>query len=395
MSEPITWRSISAPNFGASAALLNSGSDTMNQGFTSLANLANGIADKQKGIEVSNAVAALGKATNDSERGAIFDAHAANLRDHGIDLKDLIAANQAQHTTLQGDAAFKSDQELNASNLAGNVLTQAGLGIENKTKQGALDNQVLVQDDAHNSALQNILESNSSIRSNDASVNSSNASAANSNSAIKERLDAKTEKAATEAGMAMLYKELNNPENFIKDANGTPIGVDKKLALNKTLASGVSMSNLIKGDAAYGLLTDEAAKAEAAKTASANLETRKVEEFKQNLNDASQLVKDSKVSQKAAVAAGSHWYSPASYDAGNAAAVDAAHAAQVSMPDGKIIRLDPAEISALMSDNSRTAIYGDNSGGELQTDMFLKAVKAAVSAKADAETNLKAAAKSK
>jgi hypothetical protein len=260
MSEPITWRSVSAPNFGASAALLNSGGETLNQGITSLANLATGIADKQKGIEVSNAVAALGKAANDSERGAIFDAQAANLRDQGIDLKDLIAADQARHLALNSDATLKSNLAMNDSNLAGNALTQAGQGIENKTLQGALDYQKTDQEQKIAAAAQSILESNSNMRTNESQAASSalsaSASAANSNDAISERaidrsLTTDTSKAIT-LGLTMSQsKEFQN-------ANGTGIDLGKFMpALD---AAGVSGENKLKIMTAVNITADKDAK---------------------------------------------------------------------------------------------------------------------------------------
>lgn len=253
MSEPITWRSVSAPNFGASAALLNSGGETLNQGITSLAAVAKGYADEQKGIAVSNAVADLSNTTNDADRMAAFTAHSANLKDHGIDLKDLIAANQAQHKTLQGDATFKSDQELSASNLAGNVLEQAGLGIKNKTDQSTLDNLPQVQGDAHNSALQNIRESNSNIRSSDASAAHSNAATTALGVAAKKESD-KTN------SINSVFSLYQRPEFQRKDGTGADIG----LLATEAQKLGISAENFNLGLAAIKEASDQAAREAAA-----------------------------------------------------------------------------------------------------------------------------------
>jgi hypothetical protein len=402
MSEPITWRSISAPNFGASAALLNSGSDTMNQGITSLATLANGIADKQKGIEVSNAVAALGKAATDSERGAIFDANAASLGARGIDLKDLITADQAKHLSLNADATLAAHQAMNDSNIRTNdssiqndVIKRIGYGFDNQTAEGKLKNLVLEQQDAHN-------QSAASIRSSDASANSSNASAANSNDAISERKLNREERQSTKDTANAVYGAFTDPNNITKDANGKPIldvngnpTVDVGMAVTGLRKLGKSIDEINAGIANYDTTLRRpeivAANALVAKKA----EDRNLAKFTQDLKNEGELRTASKVADQAAAAAGSHGYTSAGYDAGVAAAIDTAYATQVTMPDGKIIRLDPIEISALRASNSQTAVYGANSSGELQTDSFLKAVKSAMSVKVDAETNLRAAAKRK
>ena len=252
MSEPITWRSVSAPNFGASAALLNSGTETVNQGITSLAALAKGYADEQKGIAVSNAVADMSNATNDADLGSAFTAHSANLKDHGIDLKDLIAANQAQHKTLQGDATFASDQALSASNLAGNVLDQANQVIRNKTDQGELDNLPQVQGDAHNSALQNIRESNSSIKASDASAAHSNAATTALGVAAKKESD-KTN------SINSVFSLYQRPEFQRKDGTA-----DTGLLATEAQKLGISAENFNLGLAAIKEASDQAAREAAA-----------------------------------------------------------------------------------------------------------------------------------
>lgn len=269
MSEPITWRSVSAPNFGASAALLNSGGETLNQGITSLAALAKGYADEQKGIAVSNAVADLSNTTNDADRMAAFTAHSANLKDHGIDLKDLIAANQAQHKTLQGDATFASDQALNASNLAGNVLTQAGLGIENKTKQGALDYQATEQEQKTGTYNQGILESNSNMRTNESQAASSalsaQASAEHSRAGTKALADAKTEKERGRNSALAYDKFASDPTMFSLDPKTRKPVLDQNKVHDAWVANGGNPLDLILGRETYKsmLETDKTEKADA------------------------------------------------------------------------------------------------------------------------------------
>jgi hypothetical protein len=319
----------------------------------------------------------LGKAANDSERGAIFDAQAANLRDQGIDLKDLIAADQARHLALNSDATLKSNLAMNDSNLASNVLEQAGLGIENKTNQGKLDYQVTEQTDLHAAAKQKLLESAASIVASNASAGASAASAEHSRAGTAALGDAKTEKVATEAGMAMLYKELTNPDNFIKDANGTPIGVDKKLAIKNTLASGVSMSNLIKGDTAYGLLTDEAAKAEAAKTVVANGEKRAFAQDEQNIKDVSKSNADAITATKNMLDTSNHWWT------GNFgqdteklrgdAAITAAGAIRVKDPSGKEVGISPLAIAAAVEKHTHRGNWAN--GGDLDVEPFNETMK--------------------
>lgn len=271
MSEPITWRSVSAPNFGASAALLNSGGETLNQGITSLAAVAKGYADEQKGIAVSNAVADLSNTTNDADRMAAFTAHSANLKDHGIDLKDLIAANQAQHKTLQGDATFKSDQELSASNLAGNVLDQAGVIIKNKTDQSTLDNLPQVQGDAH-------LESKSSIKANDASAAHSNAATTALGVAAKKESDRTN-------SINSVFSLYQRPEFQRKDGTGADTG----LLASEAQKLGISAENFNLGLGAIKEASDQVAiKAAAIKKAE---DEREDEYRKQKHNNAIELAK--------------------------------------------------------------------------------------------------------
>jgi hypothetical protein len=289
MSEPITWRSISAPNFGASAALLNSGSDTMNQGFTSLANLANGIADKQKGIEVSNAVAALGKATNDSERGAIFDANAANLRDHGIDLKDLIAADQARHLSLNSDAELVARQAMNDSNIrtndsnirtndstiAGNVIQQKGYDIANDTASKTLENLGVKQTDEHNLNVSN-------INTNTAQVASAVASANNSNDAISERSLARLKGEKLDADTTLVLKMSQDPK--YRNADGT---ANIAMMNEDLLAQGVPLKNIVAGIAGVDAVGRRPEQLAAAALVAEKQDKRDTFAYEQNIKDAS------------------------------------------------------------------------------------------------------------
>ena len=269
MSEPITWRSVSAPNFGASAALLNSGTETVNQGITSLAALAKGYADEQKGIAVSNAVADLSNATNDADLGSAFAAHSANLKDHGIDLKDLIAARQAQHKTLQGDATFKSAQELSASNLAGNVLDQANQGIKNKTDQGELDYQKTDQEQKIAAAAQGILESNSNMRTNESQASSAalsaRSSAAHNDAATKALGDAALEKERVRNSALAYDKFASDPTMFSLDPKTRKPVLDQNKIHDAWVANGGNPLDLILGRETYKsmLETDKKEKAAA------------------------------------------------------------------------------------------------------------------------------------
>lgn len=392
MSEPITWRSVSAPNFGASAALLNSGGETLNQGITSLANLATGIADKQKGIEVSNAVAALGKAANDSERGAIFDAQAANLRDQGIDLKDLIAADQARHNTLNSDATLKSNLDMNASNLASNVLEQAGLTTKNLSEQKIYDHLDTVQKQADEEAALRIRVGDSSIATNAAQAAASAASANNSNDAISERGLARLEKTKLDEDTTLLLKLSQDPK--YANADGT---ANMGMLTKDLQAAGVPLKNIVAGMGGVDVLGRREELKATASLQAANTEKRDLKQYEQNLTDASKANSDAKTSQKAAAVANSHWYTSAAYDATNAAAIDSAHGAQATTSDGKMIRLDPSEISDVMVKSSIPATFGEyGSGGELKTDVFLENIKSAMANKVNlAEEKLKKVAKHK
>lgn len=282
MSEPITWRSISAPNFGASAALLNSGSDTMNQGFTSLANLANGIADKQKGIEVSNAVAALGKATNDSERGAIFDANAANLSSRGIDLKDLIAADQARHLSLNSDAELVARQAMNDSNIrtndstiAGNVIQQKGYGIANDTASKTLENLGVKQTDEHNLNVSN-------ISTNSAQAASAVASANNSNDAISERSLARLKGEKLDADTTLVLKMSQDPK--YRNADGT---ANIAMINEDLLAQGVPLKNIVAGIAGVDAVGRRPEQLAAAALVAEKQDKRDTFAYEQSIKDAS------------------------------------------------------------------------------------------------------------
>ena len=253
MSEPITWRSVSAPNFGASAALLNSGTETVNQGITSLAAVAKGYADEQKGIAVSNAVADLSNTTNDADRMAAFTAHSANLKDHGIDLKALIAANQAQHKTLQDDATFKSDQELSASNLAGNDLYQAGLEIKNRSEQKTLDHLGTVQQQQDDAAAVGLDVSRANIRSSDASAAHSNAATTALGVAAKKESDRTN-------SINSVFSLYQRPEFQRKDGTGVDTGV----LATEAQKLGISAENFNLGLGAIKEASDQAAREAAA-----------------------------------------------------------------------------------------------------------------------------------
>jgi hypothetical protein len=267
MSEPITWRSVSAPNFGASAALLNSGTETVNQGITSLAALAKGYADEQKGIAVSNAVADMSNATNDADLGSAFAAHSANLKDHGIDLKDLIAARQAQHTTLNSDAELKSNLamhdstiKMNDSSMENDAIKRIGYGFDNQTAEGKLKNLVLEQQDAHKSNEQNILQSNSSIATNAEQAASAVASAAHYNAATTALEVAAKKELDRTNGINSVFSLYQRPEFQRKDGTGADTG----LLATEAQKLGISAENFNLGLGAIKEASGQAAKEAAA-----------------------------------------------------------------------------------------------------------------------------------
>jgi hypothetical protein len=262
MSETITWRSVAAPNFGSSAALMNAGSDSMNQGIASLAGLAKGVADEQKGIAVSNAVAALGKATNDTERGSIFDANAANLSASGIDLKDFIAANQAQHKTLQGDEAFKTNQELAASNLLANEsklktagLEQLGLGIKNQSEQKMFDHLATVQQQQDAAAALAIRVGDSNIATNASNAAShalSAAASAEHSRALTGQIGKENSKTDLLRNAASKYATLlNDPSVLDTDpVTKTPV-INQSKVYDLALKSGMNPIDIASGKQVY------------------------------------------------------------------------------------------------------------------------------------------------
>jgi hypothetical protein len=271
---------------------MNQGNDSMNQGIASLAGLAKGYADEQKGIAVSNAVAALSNTKNDAERTSVFDSHAANLRDHGIDLKDLIAANQAQHTSLNSDATLKGNLDMNASNIArndstiaGNVVQQKGYGIANDSALKTLENLGVVQTDTHNAALQNLEQSAAAIRSSDASAAASGASAEHSR-AMTGQIGKENSKTELQRNAAANYaKLLNDPSVMSKDpVTGTTV-VDQSKVYDLAMAGGMNPLDLIVGKNAYATITErdrtDAASTEAAK----QKEARSLSSFNQSLKD--------------------------------------------------------------------------------------------------------------
>jgi hypothetical protein len=301
----------------------------------------------------------LGKAANDSERGAIFDAQAANLRDQGIDLKDLIAADQARHLALNSDATLKSNLAMNDSNLASNVLEQAGLGIENKTNQGALDNQLQVQGDAHNSALQNILESNFTIEANKSSNALRQLQAGEIGAARKLLAE---EKAATNTGMAAYLKESQDLGNF---TNGVP---DRAKIIAKLSSLGVSPDIMLKGFAAEKTFGGAEAIAEEAKIATANKEKRDFAAVEQALADASKGRTDARDALKAAQDTDT-WWGSGNFGQDNEkvagdAAISGAFATIVKDPSGKDVSFSPSDISRWATEHS------DN--GDLRVDEFNK-----------------------
>jgi len=386
MSEAITWRSMAAPDFRSSAAMMSGGNETINQGINSLAALAKGYADEQKGIAVSNAVADISNTTNDADRMSVFNAHAANLKDRGIDQKDLIAANQAQRANLTAEGAARDTHDMSASNILTNTARQAGLAIENDMNRGKFDYQKTEQEQQTAKATMDLAVARSGI-----DVNASSITSARINDALHQaqageigqaRADAKAKEASTEAGMAILYKQLNNPENFIKDANGTPIGVDKKLALDKTLASNVSMSNILNGDAAMDKLTDEAAKAEAAKTTAANKEKRAFAQDEQNIKDVSKNNADAITAIKNNQDTSNHWWTgnfgQDTEKLGGDAVITAAGAIRVKDPSGKEVGISPLAIAAAVKEHSHSGSWVN--GGDLDVDAFTKTMKMEASA---------------
>jgi hypothetical protein len=272
MSEPITWRSVSAPNFGASAALLNSGGETLNQGITSLAAVAKGYADEQKGIAVSNAVADLSNTTNDADRMAAFTAHSANLKDHGIDLKDLIAANQAQHTTLNSDATLKSNLamhdstiKMNDSSIQNDAIKRIGYGFENQTAEGKLKNLVLEQQDAHKSNEQKLLESAANITASNASADASGASAEHSRAGTKALGDVALEKERGRNSALAYDKLASDPAMLSLDPVTRKPVLDQNKVHDAWVANGGNPLDLILGRETHKsmLETDKTEKADA------------------------------------------------------------------------------------------------------------------------------------
>jgi hypothetical protein len=269
----------------SSAAIMNAGNESINQGITSLAALAKGYADEQKGIAVSNAVADMSNATNEADLGSAFAAHSANLKDHGIDLKELIAARQAQHTSNNSDAELAARQALNASaiamnnsTIAGNDVRQAGDLIDNNTKQGVLDNQVQAFGDAHNTVLSNIANNNAqtAIAQTNANTNASQAKAAINELALKRSLVEATEKAQNR------FVTLGQDVNY-RNADGTS---NMGMIVDTMQKEGYTIPNIGAGKQLSDNLGDRANKLAAAAKEAEVITDRETKKYEQTIKDA-------------------------------------------------------------------------------------------------------------
>lgn len=408
MAEAITWRSMAAPDFRTSAYMMNVGNETINKGITSLADLAKGYVDEQKGIMSSDAIASLSGAKTDEERDNLFATLSDQLRASGIDQKELITANQAQHESFNSDATLKSNLAMNDSTMAGNAIEQKGAGILNNMNQGKFDYQVTEQQQQTDQAAMDILTGRSNIDTNAAQVDIARSKAAS------DALSARVSDALHKAQAGQIGKEnkkedlernaaaqyaaiLDDPSVLTKDPATGEVVIDQSKAYDLGRARGMNPLDITLGRNAYNANTERDRTDAATLAATTKADKYAFSEHEQSLKDFAKNKADAKVAQKAGVDAGIHWYSSDSYKASANAAVDAANAAQVVGPGGKIIRLDPSEISGLLSDSSKTLIYGDNSGGELDTVKFLNAVKSAMATKTNdaiaAEQKLKQGAK--
>lgn len=297
---------MTAPNFGSSAAMINDGNATINQGITSLAALAKGYADEQKGIAVSNAVADMSNATNDADLGSAFAAHSANLKDHGIDLKDLIAARQAQHTTLNSDAELKSNLAMQDSTMQTNALERIGLNTKNQSEQKMFDHLGVVQGQQDAEAALKIRVGDSTIATQAGQLDVARSNAASS--ALSAAASAEHSRAATAAlgdvalekergrNSALAYDKLSSDPAMLSldPATGKPV-LDQNKVHDAWIANGGNPLDYIVGKATYNSML-ETDKIDAAK---ALVETRKHEG---NLITLRQTAADDSEARKASLA---------------------------------------------------------------------------------------------
>ena len=384
MSNAITWRNVDAPDLRSSAAIMNAGNESINQGISSLAALAKGYADEQKGIAVSNAVADLSNTTNDADRRSVFAAHSAKLRDSGIDLKEFIAADQAKHASITADGVASDNHAMSVSTIDKNksgietdALGRVGLAIKNQSDQKIFDHLGVVQEQKDAAAAMDLAVSRANIHSSDASAAASGASAKNSIDAISERGLVRKERLAREDTQNEVARALLDPDNATGvDANGNPV-----IDIGKVVANELKLKRNIldinAGIADYDT-TQRRPEIVALKAAAAKkLEDRDLASFKQSLETNTTDRKDAKTALQAAQDTDT-WFGQDTDKIAGDAAIASAFATRVKDPSGKEVSFSPADIQRFVTESS--------SGGDITIDKFNNRLKMEAAALHNGET---------
>jgi len=362
MSEPITWRNVAAPNLAATAAFMQTGGESIDRGMTALANVAKGIADEQKGVELSSAIGALGKAKTDEERSALFDAQAARLGARGIDLKDLIAADQERHKTLQGDTKFATDQKAAVADLLTKELTQAGIKTENKTNETKFNHLLTEQAFADKTAEAELKKIASAIENDAASR-----AAAYSNIQSDRVMDAlhtaqmnqvgkesKNQDREREAA-ALFFSSINDPANIDTDSAGNK-SVNTKRLYDALAAKGVNPKDANAAKEIYDTAMDKDQMLKAAADNADKEEKYAFAEHEQKLRDESKMRAEALAATKATLDTDTSWLTgnfgqDKQYNSG-AALVTAAYGTKYTDASGKTKYLPAAIVNELVKNNS-------------------------------------------
>jgi hypothetical protein len=306
---------------------------------------------------------------SESERGAIFDAQAANLRDQGIDLKDLIAADQARHLALNSDATLKSNLAMQDSTMQTNALERIGLNTKNQSEQKIFDHLGVVQGQEDADAALRIRLGDSNIATNAAQAASAAASANNSNDAINERGLARLEKTKLDEDTTLLLKLSQDPK--YANADGT---ANMGMLTKDLQAAGVPLKNIVAGMGGVDVLGRREELKATASLQAANKEKRDFAAVEQALADASKGRADSRDALKAAQDTDTNWFT-GNFGQDNEkvagdAAISGAFATIVKDPSGKDVSFSPSDISRWAAEHSDK---GDLRVNEFNTRLKMEA----------------------